>query len=203
MTTMTTEQPFRPDYAVPPGVTIAELLEEQGMTQTELAARLGVSLKHVNQIVNAAASISAELALGLEKVFGVPAAFWVNRESLYRADLARHDEERALEEAQDWAKRFPIRELKRRELLREDAKGPELVAELLRFLGIANPGIWSDPTVAYRRSKKFQSDPHALSAWLRVGELAAADIPCQPYNEDEFRKVLQWARSLARLKPSQ
>jgi HTH-type transcriptional regulator/antitoxin HigA len=75
--------PFQPDYAVPPGETIAELLEKGEITQTQLAKRLGVSLKHVNQIVNGGASISAELALGLEKVSGVSAAFWLNRESLY------------------------------------------------------------------------------------------------------------------------
>src|SRR5438445_13596747 len=87
----TVRDPFEPDYAVPPGETIAELLEAREMTQTQLAKRLGVSLKHVNQVINGAASISAELALGLEKVAGVSAAFWLNRESLYRADLARQE----------------------------------------------------------------------------------------------------------------
>ena len=32
----------RPDYAVPPGATIAEALEERGMSQRDLAARLGI-----------------------------------------------------------------------------------------------------------------------------------------------------------------
>jgi HTH-type transcriptional regulator/antitoxin HigA len=58
MAVMTPEQAFRPTYAVPPGETIADLLEEHGMTQTELAQRLGVTLKHVNQVVNGGASIS-------------------------------------------------------------------------------------------------------------------------------------------------
>jgi HTH-type transcriptional regulator/antitoxin HigA len=38
---------FSPDYIPPPGDTLADLLEEQEMTQTELARRLGVSLKHL------------------------------------------------------------------------------------------------------------------------------------------------------------
>src|SRR5439155_11384929 len=61
-------QSFRPSYISPPGETIADLLDEREMTQTELAKRLGVTLKHVNQAVNGCASISAELALGLERV---------------------------------------------------------------------------------------------------------------------------------------
>ena len=51
MSVMTPEHSFRPTYAVPPGETVIDLLEEQAMTQTELAKRLGVALKHVNQIV--------------------------------------------------------------------------------------------------------------------------------------------------------
>lgn len=48
-------KPFVPDWASPPGDTLAELLEERSMTQTELAERLGVSLKHVNRIIKGAA----------------------------------------------------------------------------------------------------------------------------------------------------
>ena len=77
---------FVPDWASPPGDTLAALLEEQSMSQTELAERLGVTLKHVNRVVKGAASISADLALGLEKVFGAPASFWMTREAHFQAD---------------------------------------------------------------------------------------------------------------------
>src|SRR4051794_5416372 len=52
---------FAPDWASPPGDTLAALLEERSMTQTELAGRLGVTLKHVNRVVKGVASISADL----------------------------------------------------------------------------------------------------------------------------------------------
>jgi HTH-type transcriptional regulator / antitoxin HigA len=202
MTTSTTaERPFAPDYAIPPGATVADLLEERGMTQTELARRLGVSLKHVNQTVKGTASISAELALGLEKVFGVPAAFWLNRESLYRADVARREERHHLASAKEWARRFPVKELKARGFIPQGANGPELAEALLRFFGIASPRQWSDPTAAFRKSLKFESDPHALAAWLRVGELEASQIECEPFDSDRFLTALATARSLTRLDP--
>jgi HTH-type transcriptional regulator/antitoxin HigA len=145
----TEERPFQPDYAVPPGETIAELLDEVDMTQTELARRLAVSVKHANQIINGAASISAELALGLEKVFGISADFWLNRESHFRADLARRHETQELAGALDWAKRFPLGELKKRGYLSPAGTGPALVADLLRFLGVASPEAWTNPAAAY------------------------------------------------------
>lgn len=196
-----TTTPFLPDWASPPGETLADLLEERSMTQTELAERLGVSLKHVNRIIKGAASVSAELALGLEKVFGASAAFWMTREAQYQADRARLEQRREFAGALDWARQFPISELRKRGLLPRTADGAELVEQLLGFLGIAHPAQWRDPQVAYRKSQKFESDAFALSAWLREGELQANEVPCKPYDEDEFLHALQDVRALTRLGP--
>jgi HTH-type transcriptional regulator/antitoxin HigA len=196
-----TPTPFLADWASPPGDTLADLLEERSMTQTELAARLGVSLKHVNRVIKGAASVSAELALGLEKVFGASASFWMTREAHFQADRARQEQREELVGALDWAKQFPIKELRKRELLPRGSDGAELVEQLLGFLGIAHPAQWSDPQVAYRKSQKFESDPFALSAWLREGELDAADIECRPYDEARFLDVLHAVRPLTKEGP--
>ena len=193
---------FQPDYLSAPGATVADLLEEADMTQTELAHRLGVSLKHINQVVKGAASISAELALGLEKVFGVSAAFWLSRESLYRADIARQNETHELSSALEWAKSFPLAELRKRGFV-SSATGAEVVSDLLHFFGIANPKVWSDPVAAYRKSSRFESDEKALATWLRVGELEAAEIDCEPFDGDRFHRALDEVRGLTRLDPAQ
>ena len=194
---------FMPDWASPPGDTLDDLLDERAMTQTELAERLGVSLKHVNRVVKGAASMSAEFALGLEKVFGVPASFWMTREAHFQSDRARREQRAKFAGAVDWAKGFPIAELRKRGLLAPGPKGPELVEQLLGFLGIADPAQWSDPLVAYRKSQKFESDAFALSAWLREGELQAAKLRCEPYSEQRFVSALQQIRVLTRNEPSQ
>lgn len=199
---MATVHTFRPTYAVPPGETIAGLLDEHEMTQTELATRLGVTLKHVNQVVNGGASISAELALGLEKVFRVPASFWLNRESLYRADLARQVESSELESHVGWAKSFPLKDLKKAGFLSSQAAGVEAVRELLSFLGVARPTLWESRAVAYRKSQHYKSNQAALDAWLRVGELRASEIECQPFDPDRFVAALHKARGLTREVPA-
>ena len=76
------------DAVYPPGETLVEWLDEHGMTQVELAARLGLPAEHINQIANGSAPISTETALGLEQVTRVPAALWSNLELNYRARLA-------------------------------------------------------------------------------------------------------------------
>ena len=62
------------DYAVPPGETLRELLEERGMSQRELARRTGLSLKHVNKLLHGLVPLSADVALRLERVTGTPGA---------------------------------------------------------------------------------------------------------------------------------
>lgn len=83
---------YLPNYAVPPGVTLAEVLDERGMSQVELAQRTDLSPKHINRIVNGHVQISTDVAIRLERATEVPARLWLNLEATYREHLARLDE---------------------------------------------------------------------------------------------------------------
>src|SRR5713226_6900861 len=102
---------FKPDYAVAPGATLLETIQSQGISQAELAKRTGRPLKTINEIIKGKAAITAETALQLEHVLGVPASFWNNRERLYRESLARREDNERLLRAVEWPKRFPIAEM--------------------------------------------------------------------------------------------
>ena len=71
-----------------PGDTLAEHLEYTGMTQAELADRMGRSKKTINDIIQGKAQITPETALQLESVVGIPADFWMELERRYRLKLA-------------------------------------------------------------------------------------------------------------------
>jgi len=64
------------DYATPPGEILRELLEEQGLTQRDLARRTGLSPKHVNRLVEGVVPLSADVAPRLEHVTGAAARLW-------------------------------------------------------------------------------------------------------------------------------
>jgi addiction module HigA family antidote len=55
-----------------------EFLVPLGMTQTELAERIGVSYPRVNEIVNAKRGITPDTALRLSKLFGTTPEFWLD-----------------------------------------------------------------------------------------------------------------------------
>ena len=85
------------DLAIPPGETLADEIAARAMSQTELAARLGRPAQAVNEIIREKKAITDDTALGLEKVLGIPSAFWVNLEQHYRVTRARLREHERLQ----------------------------------------------------------------------------------------------------------
>lgn len=75
--------------AVHPGEVLAETLSERGISQRELARRLGISVKHVNEICNGHAMYSAAMALRLERVLSISASVWMRLRADYELARAR------------------------------------------------------------------------------------------------------------------
>lgn len=78
-----------PDTATHPGEHLAEFLEEKGMTQAELARRMGRHQPLVNMIVKGKKAITAETALQLEGILGLSAETWMNLQTNYDLTMAR------------------------------------------------------------------------------------------------------------------
>jgi HTH-type transcriptional regulator/antitoxin HigA len=170
------------------------------MTQSDLAIRSGLSLKHVNQIIQGAAPITHETALVLETVTGVSARLWNRLESNYRDRLARMQDRETLESNRDWLQALPIKELRQRGVLSNEGNAGALLQEVCRFFSVANrqswENVWRQPLASFRKSQSFESDVAALAAWLRIGEREAAEIECEPFDARKFRDALQQIRSL-------
>lgn len=191
---------YKPDYVSPPGETLEEILEEREMTQAELAERMGRPKKTISEIINGKAAITPETALQLERVLGVPASFWSNRERLYREALARAEEQQRFASQVDWLKRIPVRPMIEFEWIRCCEDKVDQLREVLNFFAVASPErweeVWCNTSVDFRKSPAFQSDPGAVAAWLRRGEVEAAQIDCAGYDVHKFRETLQQVRSL-------
>jgi len=191
---------YEPDLVYAPGETLVEWLDEQGMTQAELAARLGLSAKHINQITKGAAPITTETAFGLEQVTRVPAEFWNNLELNYRAYITRCAERERLAQDIGWLDELPISELVRRGRIGKGKADAERVREVCSFFGVASVAAWRDlwqqPTAAYRASRAFTKNPGAVAAWLRIGEIEGSKIECEEFSKSALRALLPELRTL-------
>ncbi len=83
----TLQNEFYPDYVSPPGETLSDTLETIGMSQAELAKRIGCPFKTINEIIQKKAAITTEIALQFELVLNIPASFWLQRERQYREQI--------------------------------------------------------------------------------------------------------------------
>lgn len=178
---------------------MAEVLEESNMTQTDLAKRTGLSTKHVNQIVKGSAPITPDTALLLERATGVRARVWNTLEAAFREQESRRDEAARFAADAEWLKELPIPYLVKKGLIRRTSDKTDMVRQVCEFFGVANKAawetLWHKPT-AYRRSKAFSSDPGAVAAWLRIGELEAASRNCAEFDRAKLKDLLAEARAL-------
>lgn len=193
------------DWAVAPGEILHEALEDRDMSQSELARRMGRPIKTINEIVNGKAAITPDTAIQLERTLGITATFWNNLEATYREYLARERAQEELEANAAWVDAFPVKELAEHNLIDRGPTKAETLASLLRYFGMSSPTAWEShwlaPAASFRASPAFKSSPHAVAAWLRWGERAAADIETQPFDAGRLREVLLEIRGLTRREP--
>ena len=193
---------YNPDYAVPPGENLLEIIESLGMSQTELAERTHRPKKTISEIINGKTAITPETAIQFEHVLNVPARFWMNLENNYRETLARLEEQERLVAQQEWLKIIPVKDMIAKGWVQKKSEIVEQFQEVLDFFGVASVEGWNNywgnllDSAAFRQSKAFKSDPSAVATWLRQGEREAQDIQCSEFSSTRFKKALSDIRLL-------
>lgn len=197
---------FQPDYAASPAEYLTLVLDRLGMTQADLAARTGLSVKHVNQIVKGVANVSPETASQLEYATGEPAELWAALDARHQALKARTRSRERLAESLGWLDRFNLKELHERGLIPTGGRSVETVEALLRYFGISDPKgwdrVWQPSLTSFRRSPSFTPDATATTVWLRAGQVAAAEIKTRPYDPKVLQAAVPQLRALTRLDPA-
>jgi HTH-type transcriptional regulator / antitoxin HigA len=200
---MTETQPnrYNPTTVSPPGATLADMLEERAIPQAELAMRMDVTPKFVNELVAGKVSLTPNTALALERALDVPADFWLARDARYQEARARIESKNELEAAVGWLDELPLRDMLSFEWIREQSNKADYVGEGLRFFGVATVEAWREKYIrqtveaaAYRASEKVPAQVGAVAAWLRAGELEAARITCKPFDRHVFLQSLEESR---------
>ncbi|HEY9791716.1 MAG TPA: HigA family addiction module antitoxin [Candidatus Obscuribacterales bacterium] len=192
------ENRYFPDYVSPPGETLLETMEMLGLTQAQVADRIGKTPKTINEIVQGKSAITAETALQLERVTNVPASFWNNREAHYREFLARQQERQRLEGQTDWLSKLPIKDMIKFGCIQKKADRVDQLLAVLNFLGVASPDrIECAVPIGFRKSPTFKSDRLSLVCWLRWGDIEAHRIHCSPYSADSLKAALPELRKLS------
>lgn len=191
----------------PPGDTIQEHIDFIGMSQAELAERMGRPKEKINDVIKGREPISTATAFQLEKVLGIAASFWITREKEYRQELYELQQREELEKEIDWLEAFPIHEMRKLGWLPNTKEKHLVVDKLLKFFSVASAEEWKriyidkQVSVAFKISLADTQSPHAISAWLRQGELQAKEIKIGEFDKKKFKDALTEMKELAFLMP--
>jgi HTH-type transcriptional regulator/antitoxin HigA len=199
--------PYVPANIPIPGYTLRETLEALGMSQSKLATRTGLTLKHINQIIQGNAAISPSTAIALERATGVPASFWNNLESQYQDHKVRTEEADELATSAEWIDKLPVSDLRKRGFVSATKRDPgRLLQELLTFFGVATINAWEtswdQPAAAFLQSSAYAINPAAVAAWLRMGEIAAQGMEHEPFDRAMLKTLLPELRAMTVLGPA-
>ena len=66
-----------------PGVTLAEKLEEMGMSVQEFATQVSKPEKTIFAVINGSSSITSDMADSFESVTRIPASFWLRKQQIF------------------------------------------------------------------------------------------------------------------------
>jgi len=193
---MITNNEFNPNYAIHPGETLKEKLEEIIMSSKELAIRTSKPTKTISEVINGKSSITPEMAIQFEQVLKIPASFWIQSQANYNEIIAKQKQEKDIKESVEWAKKFPYIKMTKLGWIKPARKINKKTKELLSYFNISKSSSWyeiyiqSKLRINFRISLKYEKDPYALSAWLFQGEKSAQKMLAPNYNKNILKEKL-------------
>lgn len=168
------------DLIIHPGETIADVLEDRGITQAELSSRTGVSSAYVSNVIAGKKGISANFAMGLEYALGVPKSFWLNLQANYESELLEMNEEQTITDEERSTRedlKDIVKYLRQREMMPLREKKDDSILSLRKVLQISNIANLKEmiPAGAFRIAANTTVNPNVLGAWIRLCQLIGDD----------------------------
>lgn len=76
-----------------PGEILTEILDDNGLSQSELASHLGIAHSYINDICRGRRGISAVMAIRLARALNQTPEFWLNLQKSWELSQAKKEEE--------------------------------------------------------------------------------------------------------------
>lgn len=192
--------------ATPPGATLKEQLDDRGMSQKELAARMDMSEKHISKLMNGDVQLTPDVAVRLETVLGVPASFWNNLEAIYREKLVKAEAENAMDADVEIAGQFPYGEMAKSGWVPETKDAKEKVVFLRKYFGVVSLSLLDNvqiTRIACRRLAITEKSDLALMAWAQEARILARNTVTSAVNSKKLIALVPEIRKMTVMKPDE
>lgn len=195
-----------PFVATHPTEMIKDEIKERGMSQKELAERLGMQASNVSRMIREKETITSALAAKLEKALGIKSSFWLNAQAEYDKDILaveqRNEKEQiAVDQEYMLSSLLNMKELYSKLKIRASLFVQEKL-EVLNQIFEMEPAKIPYFQLAYngnfKKSDKITTDEKNQRTWQVLAYVSAKhNKPTHKYEKGNARKVAVEIASIA------
>lgn len=187
-----------------PSEILKDILEDREISQKNLADRLGISAKHMNELLKGQVSFTPAMALKLEFVLDTPAQTWLKLQSNYdiiksRLEMSDQLNKQFIAEKDRLTDfKYCYANLQNWGFVSKTTVRKNRYMNILEFF--ATPSLQlltNNYHLAKFRQGTAEADVYSIAAWMRVGERQfEANRPEKEFNAQDFKKSLETIRQL-------
>lgn len=193
---MATAQKLRPAIKFGPGYFIKEQMEYRSWTQEELAEVMGMTIKHINKILNDKQPLTLDTAKVLAEVFDTSPQYWLNLDANYRLwlDSVPSEKEKQAELKANMYERMPIRDMIAKNWIPTFSDVYELYDNILDFWGTKKLDFeaWDKqitPLLAKKSENFNQYKASYTYTWYHKAMMVARGYSVPQFNKKELEKL--------------
>ena len=183
-----------------PGYYVKDYIEDQGITQEELAKRLQTTPKYVSDLVNGRINLTDEMVLKLSIVFGTSTAMWLNLNQKYIEKKIEIEKRIQLNEECQLVKQLDYKFWVDLGLVKATRVATEKVMELQRYFRVSSLNVLSqrDFLVQYRTSVSEVTDINVINAnaWVQTAINIGSLIDVEPYDKKKLSASISEIRGM-------
>lgn len=174
------------------GEYLKDYLEYYNISQSEFATRLGITQKHMNEIINGKTSITLEMAATIERLTGISSKFIVTVENTNAIQNKLLEQYGSIDEIRNMLKeKYYINELKKLKWVnfKDETNVIQNSIDILDFLKVKDFETNKD-VMEYVLFKKSGEDINKLALWIAHCDKIAENQKVEDYNKSKFDDLI-------------
>lgn len=175
------------------GSILQDYLDYHRITQTEFADRLGISTKHMNEIINGTTNISPELMMAISILTNIDinTIFFIEHKKMVYDKLL--DKYKSDAEINKFLNSFYLKEMQKKKwlTLRDSTSVAQNAVDLLKFLELKDFDVYEnyiDKRIIYK--KMDSADQRKIYLWIRHCDNLISNVKVSPYSSSNLQELL-------------
>ena len=183
-----------------PGYYVKDYIDEQGITQEELAKRLQTTPKYISDLVNGRINLTDEMVLKLSIVFGTSTKLWLNLNQKYIEKKLEIEKRIRIDQECELVKKLDYKFWVELGLVKATRITAEKVQELQRYFKVSSLSVLGqrDFLVQYRTSVSEVTDVNVINAnaWVQTAINLGTQIEVEPFDKKKLLEAIPEIRSM-------